>query len=129
MRLELAARLVQVDLLLAALQRYTTLGELDALHAEYALVKIHRALDVGDGQYQVIDSTDLHVPARIFTGLPRSLANFVIHGMRFVVIDPVTIYIVAGLIYAGFQGYPAIADEHDESDTGGHAAVARWRSR
>ena len=46
---EFLAGLVQVDLLYAALQRDAASGEFDALHAEYALVKVDRALDVSNG--------------------------------------------------------------------------------
>ena len=58
-RLELGARRVQVDLLLAEAQRQAPVAEHLAAHAQ-ALVEGHRGVEVGDGQHEMVEGADPH---------------------------------------------------------------------
>jgi hypothetical protein len=59
MRLQRRAGRMQVDLLLAELQRGTTGAEAHDLHAEHALVEVTAAVDVGDGEDQVVQAFEM----------------------------------------------------------------------
>ena len=56
MRLQRCTGRMQIDLLLAELQRGTARTEAHDLHAEHALVESTAAFDVGDGEDQVVQA-------------------------------------------------------------------------
>ena len=51
---------MEINFLRATAQCGPPAGKLDALHAKDALIKIDRALNIGDGYHKMIDSIDLH---------------------------------------------------------------------
>ena len=51
---------MEINFLCATAQCDPSAGKLDALHAEDALIKVNRALNIGDGYHQMVDSIDLH---------------------------------------------------------------------
>jgi hypothetical protein len=52
--------LVQIDFLRAEGKRDAALAEFDPLHAHDPRVKLDAVVDVGDSEYQVVDSLDVH---------------------------------------------------------------------
>src|SRR3984893_3532246 len=61
-----AAGGVEMDLLPAEIERGTACAHALGLHAEHALVELYAAVDIGDGQVQMVYALDLHGPPRWF---------------------------------------------------------------
>ena len=55
-----AAGGVEMDLLLAEIERGAAFAHALGLHAEHALVELYAAVDIGDGQVQVVYALDFH---------------------------------------------------------------------
>src|SRR6516225_9177049 len=51
---------IEMDLLLAEIECGTSFADALGLHAEHTLVELHAAIDIGDGQVQVVYALDLH---------------------------------------------------------------------
>src|SRR6516162_4170715 len=52
---------VEMDLLLAEIERRPAFPHALGLHAEHAFVELYAAVDIGDGQVQMVYALDLHV--------------------------------------------------------------------
>src|SRR6516162_7240432 len=69
---------IQMDLLLAEIECGTSFADALGLHPEHTLIKLDAAVDIGDGQVQMVYALDLHVRPRRFEevpSLPRSGAS------------------------------------------------------
>src|SRR6516162_2587328 len=69
---------IEMDLLLAEIECGTAFADALGLHAEHALVELQAAVDIGDGQVQMVYALDLHVQPRRFEevrSLPRRGAS------------------------------------------------------
>src|SRR5437660_5222094 len=64
-----------MDLLLAEIERGAALAHTLGLHPEHALIKLHDAVDIGDGEIEVVDAFDLHGRPRRFAKVPRLTRN------------------------------------------------------
>src|SRR3984893_1156243 len=65
---------VEMDLLLAEIECGTAFAHALGLHAEHALVELHAAVDIGDGQVEMVYTLDLHGRPRWFAEV-RSFAR------------------------------------------------------
>src|SRR6516162_4689850 len=69
---------VEMDLLLAKIECRAAFAHALGLHAEHALVELDAAVDIGDGQVQMVYALDLHIRPRRFKesrSLPRREAS------------------------------------------------------
>src|SRR5271163_1464576 len=62
-----AASGVEVDLLLAEMQCRAAFAHAFDLHAKHALIELHAAVDIGDGDVEVVYAFDLHGRPRRFS--------------------------------------------------------------
>src|SRR5207249_2308216 len=51
---------IEMDLLLTEIECRTAFAHALGLHPEHALVKLHTAVDIGNGQVQMVYALDLH---------------------------------------------------------------------
>src|SRR5260370_12887722 len=72
---------VEMDLLLAEIERGTAFAHALGLHAEHALVELYAAVDIGDGQVQMVYALDLHRRPRLLS-VGRSFARNGASGQR-----------------------------------------------
>ncbi|KAG0751414.1 hypothetical protein G6F24_014347 [Rhizopus arrhizus] len=75
-RLQRCTGRVQVDLLLAELQRSAAGAETHDLHAKHALIEVTAALDVGNGEDQMVEAVDEdHARSLTLRALPGCAAS------------------------------------------------------